>query len=326
MTARDITLKTGIEQRTYTAWSWRSYRCSGAAGHGEEWTRAGRIRLGAFCSCTARRRCRQSPPGSPATRHAQTHASVTSSRPCGSALYRRRGDSSARGNRAAGALVAGEKFSDKIGTVRASRMLSATPPRPFDRPGAGGGAARRRGLPDLCERPDERGRVDHLPIPIRQQLDGLRPGGSGAGQTLHGADDRSADGLPHPMAGWLAARCHRAGRSHQANKTMVTAIAEAAASLPKRLYFNIDRVGNTSSASIPSHCRMLSTTAFHPSDADLHPRLRRGPSGLHRRCASVRESSHKAPEASYSGCEEAPNMRNPPTGDSTAPDIAPSSP
>jgi 3-oxoacyl-[acyl-carrier-protein] synthase III len=38
---------------------------------------------------------------------------------------------------------------------------------------------------------------------------------------------------------------------HQANKTMVTAIAEAAGLAPERLYFNIERVGNTSSASIP---------------------------------------------------------------------------
>ena len=38
---------------------------------------------------------------------------------------------------------------------------------------------------------------------------------------------------------------------HQANKTMVVAIARAAGVAPERLYFNIERVGNTSSASIP---------------------------------------------------------------------------
>jgi 3-oxoacyl-[acyl-carrier-protein] synthase III len=38
---------------------------------------------------------------------------------------------------------------------------------------------------------------------------------------------------------------------HQANKTMVTRIAAATGVAPERLYFNIDRVGNTSSASIP---------------------------------------------------------------------------
>jgi 3-oxoacyl-[acyl-carrier-protein] synthase III len=38
---------------------------------------------------------------------------------------------------------------------------------------------------------------------------------------------------------------------HQANKTMVVSIAEAAGVSADRLYFNIDKVGNTSSASIP---------------------------------------------------------------------------
>jgi 3-oxoacyl-[acyl-carrier-protein] synthase III len=38
---------------------------------------------------------------------------------------------------------------------------------------------------------------------------------------------------------------------HQANKTMVVAIARAAGVPPERLYFDIERVGNTSSASIP---------------------------------------------------------------------------
>ena len=38
---------------------------------------------------------------------------------------------------------------------------------------------------------------------------------------------------------------------HQANKTMVTALAQAAGLTPDRLYFNIDRIGNTSAASIP---------------------------------------------------------------------------
>jgi len=38
---------------------------------------------------------------------------------------------------------------------------------------------------------------------------------------------------------------------HQANKTMVTSIAEAAGLDASRLYFDIERVGNRSSASIP---------------------------------------------------------------------------
>jgi 3-oxoacyl-[acyl-carrier-protein] synthase III len=38
---------------------------------------------------------------------------------------------------------------------------------------------------------------------------------------------------------------------HQANKTMVVQFARAAGVPPERLYFNIEKVGNTSSASIP---------------------------------------------------------------------------
>jgi 3-oxoacyl-[acyl-carrier-protein] synthase III len=38
---------------------------------------------------------------------------------------------------------------------------------------------------------------------------------------------------------------------HQANKTMVIHYAKAAGLQPEQLYFNIERVGNTSSASIP---------------------------------------------------------------------------
>jgi 3-oxoacyl-[acyl-carrier-protein] synthase-3 len=38
---------------------------------------------------------------------------------------------------------------------------------------------------------------------------------------------------------------------HQANKTMVTELATGAGLSPDQLYFNIERVGNASSASIP---------------------------------------------------------------------------
>src|SRR5215813_8459502 len=38
---------------------------------------------------------------------------------------------------------------------------------------------------------------------------------------------------------------------HQANKTMVVELADAAGVGPERLYFDIEKVGNTSSASIP---------------------------------------------------------------------------
>jgi 3-oxoacyl-[acyl-carrier-protein] synthase III len=63
---------------------------------------------------------------------------------------------------------------------------------------------------------------------------------------------RELEALPHPDGG---------GGSllsaidlvvpHQANKTMVLQYAKGAGLRPEQLYFNIGRVGNTSSASIP---------------------------------------------------------------------------
>jgi 3-oxoacyl-[acyl-carrier-protein] synthase III len=59
--------------------------------------------------------------------------------------------------------------------------------------------------------------------------------------------------LPHPdgLAGASLLDAVDLIVPHQANKTMVVQIAQAAGVAPERLYFNIERVGNTSSASIP---------------------------------------------------------------------------
>ena len=58
--------------------------------------------------------------------------------------------------------------------------------------------------------------------------------------------------LPHPDgAGKSLLEAIDLVVPHQANKTMVVQYATAAGIAPERLYFNIERVGNTSSASIP---------------------------------------------------------------------------
>jgi 3-oxoacyl-[acyl-carrier-protein] synthase III len=58
--------------------------------------------------------------------------------------------------------------------------------------------------------------------------------------------------LPHPAGGaGSLLEAIELVVPHQANKTMVVALAQAAGIAPERLYFDIDRVGNTSSASIP---------------------------------------------------------------------------
>src|SRR5262249_43534350 len=57
--------------------------------------------------------------------------------------------------------------------------------------------------------------------------------------------------LPHPDGAGSLLDAIDLVVPHQANKTMVVALAGGAGVPPERLYFDIDRVGNTSSASIP---------------------------------------------------------------------------
>ena len=150
-------------------------------------------------------------------------------------------------------LVCAEKFSDKIGNVRTSRMLF----------GDGAAAmviapAPEGGEPDIdivqtyasgpqkevnaivWPNPDFDNNITVYGPPVRalaqryliQMLDELRamPG-------IHGGEKMIDDiDLVVP---------------HQANKTMVTELAVEAGLTPEQLYFNIQRVGNTSSASIP---------------------------------------------------------------------------
>jgi len=151
-------------------------------------------------------------------------------------------------------LVCGEKFSDKIGTVRTSRMIF------------GDGAAALVVAPAPPGAPPDiewvqtyasgpMSEVDSIIWPnpefdnnitvygpqvmalvrryLTQMIDEMRglPGPDGRPGSLLDAVD-----LIVP---------------HQANKTMVMELADAAGVGPERLYFNIEKVGNTSSASIP---------------------------------------------------------------------------
>ena len=164
------------------------------------------------------------------------------------------------------------------------------------RPGAGGRGGRRRGLPDLRQRPGEPGQLDHLAQPrVRQRRHGLGPGGEGA---------RGA--LPRPDDGRAARRC-RTPRipgaalvdaidlvvPHQANRTMVVDLAGQAGIPEESLYFNIDRVGNVSAASIPIAIHDAVTDGRHrPADEDLRARLRSG-RGRRLRGAVDRPGGHR---------------------------------
>jgi 3-oxoacyl-(acyl-carrier-protein) synthase III len=151
-------------------------------------------------------------------------------------------------------VVCAEKFSDKIGNVRPSRMIFGD--------GAAAmviGVAPPGGAPDLhylktyASGPADQVNSIIWPNPVFDnnitvfgpQVKAL------AGRYLQQMIDELA-ALPDPdgRAENLLASIDLVV-PHQANKTMVVQLAERAGLSPDDLYFNIDRVGNASSASIP---------------------------------------------------------------------------
>jgi len=151
-------------------------------------------------------------------------------------------------------VVAGEKFSDKIGTVRASRMLFGD-----------AAAALVIGPAPAGAPPDVEVFQTYASGPMSEVESIIWPNPDFDNNvTVYGPDVRAlVKRYMEQMIAELTALPHPDGQGgslldaielvvpHQANKTMVTAIAEAAGLAPERLYFNIERVGNTSSASIP---------------------------------------------------------------------------
>jgi 3-oxoacyl-[acyl-carrier-protein] synthase-3 len=151
-------------------------------------------------------------------------------------------------------VVCGEKFSDKIGTVRTSRMIF------------GDGAAALivgpapAGVPTDVEilqtyASGPMSEVDSIIWPNPEFDNNI---------TVYGPEVKALvkryltqmleelRALPHPEGGTGSLlEAVDLIVPHQANKTMVVSIAKGAGVAPERLYFNIDRVGNTSSASIP---------------------------------------------------------------------------
>ena len=151
-------------------------------------------------------------------------------------------------------VVCGEKFSDKIGTVRTSRMIfgdAATAivvgPGPADaapdvevfQTYASGPMSEVDSIiwpnPDFDNNitvygPEVKALVKRYLGQMVEELTALPDPDGGTGSLLEAVD------LIVP---------------HQANETMVASLAKAAGVSPERLYFNIKRVGNTSSASIP---------------------------------------------------------------------------
>jgi 3-oxoacyl-[acyl-carrier-protein] synthase III len=151
-------------------------------------------------------------------------------------------------------VICAEKFSDKIGNVRTSRMIFGD-----------GAAAMVVGPAPEGEAPDFHYMKTYASGPASEVNSILWPNPEFDNNiTVYGPQVKALagrylaqmieelGGLPDPDG--------RAGSvlesldmivPHQANKTMVIQLAERAGVTPDQLYFNIEKVGNTSSASIP---------------------------------------------------------------------------
>jgi 3-oxoacyl-[acyl-carrier-protein] synthase III len=151
-------------------------------------------------------------------------------------------------------VVCGEKFSDKIGTVRTSRMIFGDGAAALVvGPAPVGAATDLEVLQTYASGP--MAEVDSIIWPNPDFDNNI---------TVYGPEVRNlARRYLTQMIDELRTLPHPEGRPgsmldaielivpHQANKTMVVNLAQAAGIAPEQLYFNIGRVGNTSSASIP---------------------------------------------------------------------------
>jgi 3-oxoacyl-[acyl-carrier-protein] synthase-3 len=257
MSAREITEKTGIECRLYTQ---RSLEDISLEAIRRALDHAGRTpdEIGAVvcCTCTSTRQL----PSLAASLSGllgiyQTHASFDLVAACAGMVY---GLSECvrliQEVKRPVILVCAEKFSDKVGTVRPSRMIF------------GDGAAA------LVLGPASDGAPSDIEVmqtyasgPFAQVNSIIGPNPEfDNGITVYGAEVRAlVRRYLEQMIEELSAACDPSDsrRSlldtldliipHQANRTMVTELACAAGITREKLYFNIDKVGNTSSASIP---------------------------------------------------------------------------
>lgn len=256
MSAQEIVDKTGIESRVYTERPLEDLALQAAeAALRHSGRRPEEIGAVLFCTCTSARLI-----PSVATwltgqlgMH-QTHSSCDIVAACAGLPY---GLSEAtrllQEVRRPVLLICGEKFSDKIGSVRPSRMIF------------GDAAAA------MVIGPAEDGRSDvdvlqtYAGGPVSEVNSIIWPNPEFDNNiTVYGPEVRSLAGrYLQQMIGELQDQPAPGGRAgtlldgidlvvpHQANKTMVVSLAGAAGLSPEQLYFNISTVGNTSAASIP---------------------------------------------------------------------------
>jgi 3-oxoacyl-[acyl-carrier-protein] synthase III len=257
MTAAEIVDKTGIEQRLYTDLDLDTLALGAArAALDRSGRRPEEIGAVVFCSCTS---VKMMP--SLATWLSgqlgiyQTHASCDVVAACAGLPY---GMSEAirllQEVERPVLVVCGEKFSDKIGTVRTSRMIFA------DGAAALVVAPAAPGMPGDVEvyqtyASGPMSEVDSIIWPNPEFDNNISVYGPEVRNLARRYLVQMLDelrALPHPDGG-PGCLLDAVGLvvPHQANQTMVTKLAVGAGLDPGRLYFDIAKVGNTSSASIP---------------------------------------------------------------------------
>jgi 3-oxoacyl-[acyl-carrier-protein] synthase III len=257
MSAQEISDKTGIESRVYSARPLEDLALEAArAALQHAGRRPEEIGAVLFCSCTSTRLM-----PSVATWLSgqlgiyQTHASFDIVAACAGLPY---GLSEATRQlqevERPVLLVCGEKFSDKIGTVRPPRMIF------------GDGAAALVIAPAATGEPAD---IDVLQTyasgPVSQVNSIIWPNPEFDNNiTVYGPEVKKLAGrYLTQMIDELRSQPDPNGRAdtlldtvdlvvpHQANKTMVINLAVDAGLTPEQLYFNIETVGNVSAASIP---------------------------------------------------------------------------
>jgi 3-oxoacyl-[acyl-carrier-protein] synthase III len=256
MSAVEIAAKTGIEQRMYTE---RSLAEIGLDAAKAALAKAGRNpeEIGAVlvCTCTSGRLIPSVAAWiSGQLGIGQTHASFDLIAACAGLAY---GLAEAirqlQEVERPVLLVCAEKFSDKIGSVRTSRMIFGD-----------GAAALIVGPSPAGAAPDIEVVQTYAGGPVSQVNSIIWPNPAFDNNlTVYGPEVKALaqryleqmmdelKSLPAPEGDGSLLSTVELVVPHQANKTMVMALAQAAGFSGAQLYFNIERVGNVSAASIP---------------------------------------------------------------------------
>ncbi|HET7342593.1 MAG TPA: 3-oxoacyl-ACP synthase III family protein [Methylomirabilota bacterium] len=257
MSAVEIEEKTGIRQRLYTALDLDHISLLAAqAALAKAGRRPEEIGAVIFCSCTSGKMMPSLATWlSGQLGMLQTHFSCDMVAACAGLPY---GLSEATRQlqevRRPVLLVCGEKFSDKIGTVRTSRMIFGD-----------GAAALVIGPAPEGAPPDVEYYQTYASGPMSEVDSIIWPNPAFDNNiTVYGPEVKALvkryltqmihelGALPHPEGGaGSLVNAIDLVVPHQANRTMVVQYARGAGIPPERLYFNIGTVGNTSSASIP---------------------------------------------------------------------------